>query len=82
MTLLLGLLAYSVTAVALVLIAIRGREMYRRIKSGQPDPTRSGEKGARLRNAAAEILGHGKMLKFTGSGIAHWFVMIGFVALA
>jgi Fe-S oxidoreductase len=81
MTLVLGLLTYSVTAVALVLIAIRGREMYRRIKSGQPDPTRSGEKGARLRNAVAEILGHGKMLKFTGSGIAHWFVMIGFVAL-
>ena len=56
--------------------------MYRRIKSGQPDPTRSGDKGARLKNAVAEILGHGKMLKFTGSGIAHWFVMIGFVSLA
>jgi Fe-S oxidoreductase len=26
-------------------------------------------------------LGHTKMLNFTGSGIAHWFVMIGFVAL-
>jgi Fe-S oxidoreductase len=81
MTLFLGVLTYSVTVVALVLIAIRGREMYRRIKSGQPDPTRSGEKGARLKNAVAEILGHGKMLKFSGSGIAHWFVMIGFVSL-
>ena len=28
-----------------------------------------------------EILGHSKMLRFTVSGIAHWFVMIGFVAL-
>ena len=28
-----------------------------------------------------EVLGHTKMLNFTGSGIAHWFVMIGFVAL-
>ena len=82
MTLFLGLVTYSVTAVALALIAIRGREMYRRIKSGQPDPTRSGQKSARLKNAVVEILGHGKMLKFTGSGIAHWFVMIGFVALA
>jgi hypothetical protein len=28
-----------------------------------------------------EVLGQTKMLKFTGSGIAHWFVMIGFGAL-
>ena len=82
MTLFLGLLTYSIAAVALALIGVRGREMYRRIKSGQPDPTRSGQKSARLKNAVVEILGHGKMLKFTGSGIAHWFVMIGFVALA
>ena len=82
MTLLLGLLAYLTTAVALVAIAVRGREMYRRIKSGQPDPTRSADKAVRLKNMAIEILGHGRMLKFTGSAIAHWFVMVGFVALA
>lgn len=28
-----------------------------------------------------EVLTHAKMLNFTGSGIAHWFVMIGFVSL-
>jgi Fe-S oxidoreductase len=28
-----------------------------------------------------EVLGHTKMLNFTGTGIAHWFVMIGFGAL-
>jgi Fe-S oxidoreductase len=28
-----------------------------------------------------EVLGHTKMLRFTGTGIAHWFVMIGFGAL-
>ena len=82
MTLVLGVLAYLTTAVALVAIAVRGREMYRRIKSGQPDPTRSAAKGLRFKNMAIEILGHGKMLKFTGSAIAHWFVMVGFVALA
>ena len=82
MTLLLGLISYVTTAVALVAIAVRGREMYRRIKSGQPDPTRSAAKGLRFKNMAIEILGHGKMLKFTGSAIAHWFVMVGFVALA
>jgi Fe-S oxidoreductase len=55
--------------------------MYRRIKAGQPDPTRSNEKGKRLALMTKEVLGHTKMLNFTGSGIAHWFVMIGFVAL-
>ena len=82
MTLVLGVLAYLTTAVALVAIAVRGREMYRRIKSGQPDPTRGANKSLRFKNMAIEILGHGKMLKFTGSAIAHWFVMVGFVALA
>jgi Fe-S oxidoreductase len=28
-----------------------------------------------------EVLGHTKMLNFTGTGIAHWFVMVGFGAL-
>ena len=28
-----------------------------------------------------EILGHTKMLNFTGTGIAHWVVMIGFITL-
>jgi Fe-S oxidoreductase len=82
MTLALGLTTYLVTVIALVAIAVRGREMYRRIKAGQPDPTRGAEKGLRFKNMAVEILGHGKMLKFTGSAIAHWFVMVGFVALA
>jgi Fe-S oxidoreductase len=82
MTLALGLTTYLVTVIALVAIAVRGREMYRRIKAGQPDPTRGAAKGLRSKNMAVEILGHGKMLKFTGSAIAHWFVMVGFVALA
>ena len=81
MTLILGLLAYSITAVALVLIGIRSRDMYKRISRGQSDPTRFSNKGKRLKWALHEILSHTKMLKFTGSGIAHWFVMIGFVAL-
>ena len=55
--------------------------MYRIFKAGQPDPTRTSLKGKRLALMTREILGHTKMLKFTGSGIAHWFVMIGFVAL-
>jgi Fe-S oxidoreductase len=81
MDLVLGLLSYGITVVAVGLFAVRSLEMYRRIKAGQPDLTRSNEKGKRLALMTKEVLGHTKMLNFTGSGIAHWFVMIGFVAL-
>ena len=70
-----------VTILAISLFVMRTLEMYRRIKAGQPDPARSGEKGKRFALMAKEVLGHTKMLNFTVSGIAHWFVMIGFVAL-
>ncbi|MGA0411070.1 MAG: (Fe-S)-binding protein [Candidatus Nanopelagicaceae bacterium] len=81
MDLVLALLSYGITVVAVGLFAVRSLEMYRRIKAGQPDPTRSNEKGKRFALMTREVLGHTKMLNFTGSGIAHWFVMIGFVAL-
>ena len=81
MTLVLALISYSITVIAVGLFVIRGLELYRKIRSGQPDPTRSGQKGKRLALMTKEVLGHTKMLNFTGSGIAHWFVMIGFVAL-
>ena len=81
MTALLALISYVITAIALALIALKGWQMYRIFKVGQPDPTRTSLKGKRLALMTREILGHTKMLKFTGSGIAHWFVMIGFVAL-
>ena len=77
----LGVIAYLITAVALVAITAKSLELYRRIKAGQPDPTRSGDKGKRFVLMAREVLTHAKMLNFTGSGIAHWFVMIGFVSL-
>ncbi|MFZ9879489.1 MAG: Fe-S oxidoreductase, partial [Candidatus Nanopelagicaceae bacterium] len=76
-----ALVSYGITVVAVGLFGIKALEMYRRIKAGQPDPTRGNEKGKRLALITKEVLGHTKMLNFTGSGIAHWFVMIGFVAL-
>jgi Fe-S oxidoreductase len=74
-------ISYLVTLVALVAITVRSLELYRRIKAGQPDPTRSNQKGKRFALMTREVLTHAKMLNFTGSGIAHWFVMIGFVSL-
>jgi len=81
MTIALAALAYGITVVALVLLAIRVRRLLAVYKKGQPDPTRSGDRGARLKNMLTEVLGHTKMLNFTGTGIAHWFVMVGFGAL-
>ena len=77
----LGVLAYLITVLAIAAISIRSIELYRRIKAGQPDPTRSNDKVRRFALMVREVLTHAKMLNFTGSGIAHWFVMIGFVSL-
>ena len=74
-------LAYGITVVALVLLAIRTKALIAIYKKGQPDPTRRNDKLQRLKMAAGEILGHSKMLNFSVVGIAHWFVMIGFFGL-
>ena len=81
MNLLLVFVAYGITLAALVLLAIRVRQLIAIYKKGQPDPTRGNNRASRFWNMTREVLGHTKMLNFTGTGIAHWFVMIGFGAL-
>jgi Fe-S oxidoreductase len=81
MNIALAAIAYGITVVALVLLAARVRTLIAVYKKGQPDPTRSANGGARFKNMLTEVLGHTKMLNFTATGIAHWFVMIGFGAL-
>jgi ferredoxin len=81
MNLALASISYLITAIAVVFLAVRVRHLISLYKKQQPDPTRSGNKSARLKNMLKEVLGHTKMLNFTGTGIAHWFVMIGFGAL-
>ena len=81
LSLLIPAISYGITFVALTLIALNGEKLLAIYKAGQPDPTRSDFRGRRLRNMLREILGHTKMLNFTGTGIAHWFVMIGFFSL-
>ena len=73
--------SYLITIFAIGLFVIRLRELISLYKAKQPDPTRSDNRGARIKNMLKEVLGHTKMLNFTGTGIAHWFVMIGFGAL-
>jgi Fe-S oxidoreductase len=81
MSLALASISYLITAVAVIFLAVRVRHLISLYKKQQPDPTRSGDKSARMKNMLKEVLGHTKMLNFTGTGIAHWFVMIGFGAL-
>jgi heterodisulfide reductase subunit C len=77
----LAALSYTITVVALVLLTVRVRQLIGIYRKGQADPTRSNDKGARFKNMLKEVLGHTKMLNFTATGIAHWFVMVGFGAL-
>jgi hypothetical protein len=77
----LALIAYLLTAVAVGIFSYRGFELYKKISSGQSDPSRFNNKGVRLKNMLVEVLSHTKMLNFTVTGIAHWFVMIGFGGL-
>jgi heterodisulfide reductase subunit C len=77
----LALIAYLLTAVAVGIFSYRGFELYKKISAGQSDPSRFNNKGLRLKNMLVEVLSHTKMLNFTVTGIAHWFVMIGFGGL-
>ncbi len=81
MNLILVVIAYGITLFALILLAIRTRQLIGIYKKGQPDPSRRNDRAQRLRMAAKEIIGHTKMFNYTIVGFAHWFVMIGFGAL-
>ena len=57
MNLLYVVIAYGITVIALALMAVRTRQLIGIYKKGQPDPTRSNDRGKRLRMAAGEIFG-------------------------
>jgi Fe-S oxidoreductase len=77
----LAIIAYLLTVIAVGLFAFRSFQLFKKISAGQPDPARFLNKGQRTKNMLREVLTHTKMLNFTATGIAHWFVMVGFFAL-
>jgi len=77
----LAIIAYLLTAIAVGIFSFRAYTLFKKIKSGQPDSSRSNDKKIRFKNMLREVFTHTKMLNFTVTGIAHWFVMIGFFAL-
>jgi Fe-S oxidoreductase len=77
----LALIAYLLTVIAVAIFGLQSYKLFKKISAGQSDPSRFSNKGKRLKNTVVEVLTHTKMLNFTVSGIAHWFVMVGFFAL-
>jgi Fe-S oxidoreductase len=77
----LALIAYLLTVIAVAIFGLQSYKLFKKISAGASDPTRFDNKGKRFKNTVVEVLTHTKMLNFTASGIAHWFVMVGFFAL-
>src|SRR3978361_1818376 len=77
----LGTLAVLLLIVSVVYATKAVRAMLRIFRTGQPDPTRSGPLGPRLKTLAVESLGHTRMVKWSSIGVAHWFVFVGFYGL-
>jgi len=77
----LALIAYLLTVIAVAIFSLQSYKLFKKISSGTSDPSRFTNKSKRFKNTVVEVLTHTKMLNFTASGIAHWFVMVGFFAL-
>ena len=77
----LGTISVLFLIVAVVFAYRAVRAMVRIIRTGQPDSTRNGPVGPRLKTLVVESLGHTRMLKWSSIGVAHWFVFLGFYGL-
>jgi Fe-S oxidoreductase len=51
------------------------------VRLGARDRSRHSRAWARLETTVVEIVGHTRMMRWSIPGAAHWFVMVGFVAL-
>ena len=69
----------AITAIAVGLAVRAVRSMLGVIRTGQPDGTRSDQRGRRLATMFKETLGHTRMLQWTWIGVMHWFVFAGFI---
>ncbi|MFM8632725.1 MAG: (Fe-S)-binding protein [Candidatus Nanopelagicus sp.] len=77
----LALIAYLLTVVAVGIFTFGSYKLYKKISSGQSDPSRFHDKGKRFLNMSKEAITHTKMLNLTATGVTHWFIMIGFFTL-
>jgi Fe-S oxidoreductase len=80
------IIGLAATAVALAFAGRRVAFLYKLITSGQPAPDRVASVkeniGEDVKGQLVEVLGQRKLLKWTGPGLAHFFVMWAFLILA
>ena len=77
----LFVVAILFTITAITLYARKALGVWKTFKRGQPDGTRSFDKGTRTKTMLRETLGHTKMLKWSYVGLAHWLTFFGFFGL-
>ncbi|HEV7146258.1 MAG TPA: heterodisulfide reductase-related iron-sulfur binding cluster, partial [Pedococcus sp.] len=70
-----------VTLVAIALFARVVSHFLSVFRLGQPDGSRTNDKGARTRTLLREFLGHTRMSRLPVVAVAHWFTMISFGVL-
>jgi Fe-S oxidoreductase len=70
-----------VTVVAIALFARVVNHFLSVFRLGQPDATRTNDKGARTVTLLREFLGHTRMSRLPVVAVAHWFTMISFGVL-
>ena len=63
----LALIAYLLTVVAVGIFTFGSFKLYKKISSGQSDPSRFQDKGKRFVNMSKEAITHTKMLNLDGS---------------
>lgn len=71
--------AVALTGIALFVRVIR--QFLAVFRLGQPDTTRTGDKGQRTMTLLREFLGHTRMSRLPVVAVAHWFTMISFGVL-
>ena len=79
LTITLGTVGALISLVCWYYFVQGAARMVRIIRLGQPDPTRSGPVGPRLKQMGVEVIAHTRMNKLRSVGIAHLFVMWGFL---
>ncbi|MGF1648599.1 MAG: (Fe-S)-binding protein [Kineosporiaceae bacterium] len=71
----------AVTVVGVSAFAVGVSRIVSVVRLGAPEHGRMARPWSRLEHTVVEVLGHTRMLRWSVPGAAHWFVMVGFVAL-
>jgi Fe-S oxidoreductase len=71
-----------ITVIALALAGRRAWWLFRLVRSGQPDHSRTDHLPQRIRSQVTEVFGQRRLLKWSIPGVAHFLTFWGFVILS